>query len=236
VAAAGTILLEWADVGAPRVEEDGASLTRGAIELAQVVIAAAAITPASIGPQAFPSLGESIEPEVRGPFITQLLFAESVVRITPGRLVLQVGGRPDQSLTDDVTPITTAARQFIENYVGRLAEWQLAFIVQERYTIPDDHSPAEWLTRLVNADAIASIQGPLSLDVNLDVPFAFGPGTAVVRIEPSRIEPLNALFFLIQYTVDQASIEALELFATCIADASNLGDKIMALSPTGAPQ
>jgi hypothetical protein len=102
--------------------------------------------------------------------------------------------------------------------------------------VPKGHEPDDWLRRLVRADAIAEIQGPLPFDVILEVPFQFSPGRGLVRIERSRAEPLNAILFSMHYSLDNPSIDDLGKFGTCVSEASYLAERVMALVPTEVEQ
>ena len=205
---------------------------RDAIELAQIVIEGGGIAPATVSASSFPSFGATTVPEMRTPVLTQLTFERRTVQIMPGRVVV-LTTRP---LGEDLSPEREAATAFVENYVGQRAQWRLAVIIQLRCLVPDDRQPEDWLRRLVQADSIAEIQAPLPLDVNLEITFPFAPGRGVVRIERSRVEPLNALFFLVQFGFDNPTIQNLNELETYVSEGSELADKVMALVQTEVAQ
>jgi hypothetical protein len=201
---------------------------RDAIEHAQIVIEAAGISPADVDASSFPTFGSLTTPEVRFPAFVQLTFGKRAFQVLPGRVVLQTTPPIDDDLSPEMEAITT----FVENYVGAKASWKLIFVVQMRCPVPEDRMPEEWLQRLVQADAIAAIQAPSPFDVSLDIPFPFASGRGVIRIERSRLEPLNGMFFLVQYVFSDPTIAALREFGSCVSEASDLADRVMSLVQT----
>ena len=85
--------------------------------------------------------------------------------------------RVTSPVSTDLSPVIDAAAAFVNKYLR--ASWRLGFIIQLRCPVPKGHEPDDWLRRLVRADAIAEIQGPLPFDVILEVPFNFPPVEAL---------------------------------------------------------
>lgn len=179
------------------------------------------IQPGGFDASDFPRLGEPVggELSIRTPVLSTFRFPAHLVSIEDPKVQV-AAPQPTQAA---VERLVAAVRDFVDDYVGRKGVRSLGHNLKFRRRHPDGFGKTAVLEAIVSPDVYRNLDSSKAPEASVEL--LFQPPFATsgrVRIEPSRVDDLDAVYFSFNYHFELAGDEdAYSGFVTALEHAQH---------------